>query len=91
MVSEFFIIMSRNLSSACRALFRVSLTGAPDTVVFNLNDICRLINNSGAIQEDNVSMTNEEIAILFKVNLAKQLSLPNILPVLLLQELFKEK
>lgn len=78
--------MSRNLSSAYHALCTASLTtGASDTLAFKLNGICHFRNISGAIWEDNISMANEEIAILFKVNLAKQLSLPNRLAVLLLQ------
>lgn len=82
--------MSRNLSSAYHVLFTASLTtGATDLLFFNLNYICHLINNSGAVQEDNISMTTEEIAILFKVNIAKQLSLPNRIPVLLLEYLRK--
>lgn len=53
---------------------------------FNLNDICPWINNWGAIREDDISTTNEEIAILLEVNLAEQLS-----PILLLQRVSKEK
>lgn len=78
--------MSRNLSSAYHALLTASLTtGASDTLAFKLNGICHFRNISGAIGEDKISLANEEIAILFKVNLVKQLSLPSRLLVLLLQ------
>lgn len=78
--------MSRNLSSAYHALLTAPLTTeASDTVAFKLNYICHIRNISGTVWEDNISMANEEIAALFKVNLVKQLSLPNIVPVLLLQ------
>lgn len=67
--------MSRNLSSAYHALLEASLTtGASDTVAFKLNCICHFRNISGAIWEEKISMANEEIAILFKVNLVNLVS-----------------
>lgn len=65
-IIDFFILMSRNLSSAYHALLTASLMGGgPDMLGFNLNYICHLITSSGAIQEGNISMSNKKIARLF--------------------------